>query len=150
MNDEWETPQDLFDKLDGEFDFDVDLCTSSENSRCPVDIRDIWEFVDDSEFSDQFDGFWMNPPYSRGNIDMCMAQAVKLADRGKTVVCLVRFDPSTQWFQKYVHGVATEVRMMDRRVKFRGADSAYNFPTCIVVYEDTGHGNTEYSLWGWK
>lgn len=30
----WETPQDFFDSLDSEFNFDVDVCALPENAKC--------------------------------------------------------------------------------------------------------------------
>lgn len=33
-SDEWETPQDVFDALNAEFDFDLDPCATSENHKC--------------------------------------------------------------------------------------------------------------------
>lgn len=30
----WETPQGLFDELDAEFHFDLDVCASPENAKC--------------------------------------------------------------------------------------------------------------------
>lgn len=151
--DEWRTPDALFATLHKEFKFTVDLCTDVSNSKCPIAVTDIESFV--SKGSDKVgDVYWMNPPYSRGNINICMEQAVNLLRRNHTVVCLVRFDPSTQWFQQYVDDVATEVRMLDKRIKFIGAPGAYNFPCCVVVYDPTCNPdkfaalNTEYSIWG--
>lgn len=151
MNDEWETPLDLFYKLEKEFGLNFDLCTSGYNNRCDNYTTDIEIFVRSGD-DKVGDTYWMNPPYSRGNIDMCMEQAVTLVNRDHTVICLVRFDPSTQWFQKYVHGLASEVRMLDKRVKFQGADSAYNFPCCVVIYDNALNLHcrpTEYVIWGW-
>ena len=34
MTDEWETPQDLFDRLDQEFCFDLDPCANETNHKC--------------------------------------------------------------------------------------------------------------------
>lgn len=31
---EWETPQDLFNKLDEEFKFTLDPCSTDENAKC--------------------------------------------------------------------------------------------------------------------
>lgn len=31
---EWATPQDLFDSLDDEFHFDLDVCANSDNAKC--------------------------------------------------------------------------------------------------------------------
>ncbi len=33
----WETPQDLFDKLDTEFHFNLDVCALPENAKCAAD-----------------------------------------------------------------------------------------------------------------
>ena len=33
-NTEWETPQDLFDELDEEFSFDLDVCATPGNAKC--------------------------------------------------------------------------------------------------------------------
>lgn len=33
---EWSTPQDLFDKLNEEFEFTLDPCATSENAKCPT------------------------------------------------------------------------------------------------------------------
>ena len=35
-SDEWETPQNLFDELNREFNFDLDVCATSDNHKCPV------------------------------------------------------------------------------------------------------------------
>lgn len=31
---DWETPQWLFDKLNSEFHFNIDICASDENAKC--------------------------------------------------------------------------------------------------------------------
>lgn len=31
----WETPQDLYDELDREFHFGIDVCALPENAKCP-------------------------------------------------------------------------------------------------------------------
>ena len=33
-SDEWATPQELYDKLDAEFDFNLDPCASDINHKC--------------------------------------------------------------------------------------------------------------------
>lgn len=151
MNDEWETPDDLYSVLNEEFNFEVDLCANEENTKCENFSDDVYSFYEsNNDRREQF--FWMNPPYSRGNIEPCMKIASYLGSVN-TVVCLVRFDPSAKWFQRWVDDKACEVRMLSRRVKFKGAESAYNFPCCIVVYSPFAMNawtNTKYFLWDWK
>lgn len=31
----WETPQDLFDRLNNKYHFDYDVCAIQENAKCP-------------------------------------------------------------------------------------------------------------------
>jgi len=58
----WETPQWLFDKLDKEFHFTLDVCALPETAKC------------EKYYTPQIDGLkqdwednicWMNPPYGR-------------------------------------------------------------------------------------
>ena len=59
--DMWETPQDLFDRLDAIYRFDLDVCAVPENAKC------------ERYFTPEIDGLkqdwsgtcWMNPPYGR-------------------------------------------------------------------------------------
>ncbi len=30
----WETPQEVFDRLDARFHFEVDVCATAENAKC--------------------------------------------------------------------------------------------------------------------
>lgn len=161
MDDYWETPKDLFDKLNKEFLFDVDVCATPETKKCGHWFGELGHlgFIDalQADWYDDtvmgFTSFWMNPPYSRGNIEKFMEKAYKESLKGATVVCLVRFDPSAKWFQNWVDDKAEEVRMLARRVKFVGAPSAYNFPCCIVIYNPNCSKYeyiTDYYIWDWK
>jgi len=151
MNDEWRTPKDLFEKLDEEFYFDWDAACDSHNC---LTMSGCFEHGEDSlqlDWDKYASSIWLNPPYSRGKIEPFMEKALITAEGGVSVVCLVRFDPSTKWFQTYVDKQANEIRMLARRVRFQGAPSAYNFPTCIVVYlPEYKRNSTVYKIWDWK
>jgi len=155
-NDEWQTPDDLYEKLHEEFNFEVDLCAKQNNTKCQNWSEDIALFVE-SEQSDKYNQFWINPPYSRGNIDEAMSYVCKLHEEGKIITGLVRLDPTAKWFKKFVDGVASEVRLLDKRIRFKGASASYNFPCCVVVYsgvikkpDGSIKNSTNYHLWGWK
>lgn len=60
--DDWETPQGIFDELNAEFNFDIDVAASRNNAKCKVYF--------DEEYTDTFNQIWsgvcwLNPPYSR-------------------------------------------------------------------------------------
>jgi phage N-6-adenine-methyltransferase len=62
--DEWETPQDLFDKLNTEFKFDLDVCCNEYNCKCEIGYMKSEE--DQGGLSKKwFGSCWMNPPYGR-------------------------------------------------------------------------------------
>lgn len=127
----WETPQDLFDKLNNEFDFTLDPCCTKETARC------------DSFFTPEDDGLsqsWLNnrcfvnPPYSRGNIDKWVKKCFEEGNKPYTlVVALLPVSTSSGWFHKYINDKAT-VRFIKGRVRFRGAKFTAPFSSMIVIW----------------
>ena len=59
--DMWETPQDLFDRLNAVHHFDLDVCAVPENAKC---VRYFTPEVDGLK-QDWNGTCWMNPPYGR-------------------------------------------------------------------------------------
>ena len=61
---EWETPQDLFDKLDKEFNFVLDPCATEDNAKCKNYLTKQNDGLSYPWL--EFDGpVFMNPPYGR-------------------------------------------------------------------------------------
>lgn len=60
--DDWATPQDLFDKLNTEFNFTLDPCATSENAKCSK-----FYTKKDNGLSKDWSGekVFCNPPYGR-------------------------------------------------------------------------------------
>ena len=57
----WATPQDFFDNLNQEFDFNLDVCALPENAKC----KNYYTPEVDG-LSQQWGGrVWCNPPYGR-------------------------------------------------------------------------------------
>lgn len=132
----YETPDNLYNALNEMFNFKFDAFASAKNAKC----NDFFTEEDDA-LSQDWDckgNVWMNPPYSRGLIDRCMKHAHEqsLLVPSRKIVALVRDDPTTGWYDKYVDGKAALIMRLKHRVKFKGADSCYNFPCCIVVYDE--------------
>ena len=59
---EWSTPQYLFDALDAEFHFDLDVCATHDNTKC-----EKYYTKEEDGLARDWSGFrcWMNPPYGR-------------------------------------------------------------------------------------
>lgn len=82
--DNWATPQEVFDMLDAEFHFEVDVCAIRSNAKCarfytPKEdgLKQEWKGVN-----------WCNPPYGR-TMKEWMKKSYESSLNGATVVCLV-------------------------------------------------------------
>lgn len=134
QRDDWETPQDLFDKLDAEFRFTLDPCATPENAKCP------------RYYTKEDDGLLMpwggervfcNPPYGRG-ISKWMEKAFEESKKPETVVVmLVHARTDTGWWQGLVQHRA-EVRFIPGRLRFGGAQNNSPFPSAIIIYRGPG------------
>jgi site-specific DNA-methyltransferase (adenine-specific) len=60
--DQWATPQDFFDKLDEEFHFTLDPCSTHENAKCNKHYT-----VEDDGLKQDWSGeiVFCNPPYGK-------------------------------------------------------------------------------------
>jgi site-specific DNA-methyltransferase (adenine-specific) len=110
----WETPPELFAKLDQEFGFTVDVCAEAHNKKCR---RYFSPGVDGLRRSWAGERAWCNPPYGMG-LSRWFAKAIAEREQGATVVVLVPARTDTRWWQTFVMPHADEVRFIDGRVKF--------------------------------
>ena len=129
----WGTPQELFDELNKEFNFTLDVCAEDWNAKC------------DEFFTKETDGLnaawggatcWMNPPYGR-EIKDWMSKAVKEWKTGAKVVCLVPARTDTAWWHDYA--MQGDIRFLRGRIKFVHPDGTTKqsapFPSAIVVFD---------------
>lgn len=131
--DDWETPQDLFDKWDNVFAFDLDAASSDTNAKCKRHFT-----VSDDGLSQDWGGcrVWLNPPYGR-QIGKWVRKAYEEAQKPNTsVVCLLPARTDTAWFHDYcTRGRITFIR---GRLKFGGCQNSAPFPSMIVVFGNNG------------
>lgn len=121
----WETPQDFFDMLDLEFSFQLDVCASSENTKCE-------RFYSENSLEKEWTGrCWMNPPYGR-EIGKWVEKAYMTALQGHLVVCLIPARTDTKWWHNYVF--KGDVWFVPGRLKFGGSRHSAPFPSAVVVF----------------
>lgn len=125
---EWETPQWLFDKYDKLYNFDIDVCATSENAKCKKfftkeddGLRQVWS-----------GSCWMNPPYDK-EIGKWIAKAYSSSIEGATVVCLVPARTDTAWLHDYA--MKGKIEFLRGRIKFSNCDNPAPFPSAIVVFD---------------
>lgn len=127
---EWATPQDLFDTLNAEFAFELDVCATPENAKC-----DRYYTAEQDGLAQPWEGVcWMNPPYGDG-IGKWVQKARESAENGATVVCLVPARVDTGWW--WDNCWQGEVRFIRGRLKFGGGETGAPFPSALVIFGRT-------------
>ena len=110
-SDNWETPKDLYDKLDNEFGFDFDPC--------PINFGEITP-ENDGLLIEWGNVNFINPPYSRQLKEAFVKKAIEESKTGKICVCLLPVSTSTKLFHDYILPNNPEIRFLKGRVKFKG------------------------------
>jgi len=125
--DKWETPQDLFDKLNEVYRFTLDVCATADNAKCERYFTPI-----EDGLSQDWNGetCWMNPPYGR-----VIGKWIKKASGANAVVvALLPARTDTRWFHDYIYGKA-EILFLRGRLKFGGAKHGAPFPSMLVIFD---------------
>ena len=129
--DVWSTPQDFYNKINLEFDFELDVCALPSNAKCA------------NYFTPEQDGLaqewtgtcWCNPPYGRE-----IGKWIKKASEAKaTVVCLVPARTDTAWWHDYAMK-AWKIHFIKGRIKFLTSKKGQKLaaapaPSCLVVFK---------------
>jgi phage N-6-adenine-methyltransferase len=130
---DWETPQFLFDGLNAEFGFELDVCAAPHNAKC----KQYYTATVDGLAQNWTGVCWMNPPYGR-EIEKWIRKAFESAENGALVVCLVPARTDTRWWHRYV--LRGEIRFLKGRLKFGGSKNSAPFPSAIVIFRPPTRG----------
>ena len=146
--DDWETPHGLYNELDEEFRFGLDVAANAANAKClrwcgpghvlPTlhdGLQVNWRFVGGGKTC------WMNPPYSRGLQGKFITKASAERLKGVTTVALLPARTDTVAFHTYIYQQPNvEIRFLKGRIKFVGAEHGAPFPSMVVVFRGEGNG----------
>lgn len=140
---EWETPQDLYDKLDEIYHFTLDPCCTHENAKC----KKHYTAEENGLLQDwSNDVVFCNPPYGR-DIGRWVAKAYNESTKGAKIVMLIPARVDTRWFHQYIYKKESEgirVEFIKGRLKFvnrsiqsfnsDGRLSPATFPSMLVYF----------------
>ena len=128
-SDEWVTPDSLYNKLNEEFKFDLDPCSTDENAKC------IEHFTKkDNGLSKDWRGrrVFCNPPYSE--INKWVEKAYYETCKDNTlVVMLIPSRTDTKYFHNFIYNRA-EIRFIKGRLKFSNSKNSAPFPSMVVIF----------------
>lgn len=131
-SDEWSTPDDLFKKLDSEFHFTLDPCSTDENCKCEKHytmkddgLTDYW--------SDEV--VFCNPPYSKVS-DWVAHAWYSHFYFDTTIVMLLPARTDTKWFHNFIYNEpGVEIRFIEGRLKFSNSKHNAPFPSMLVIFK---------------
>ena len=128
---EWETPQNVFDELNDEFNFMLDPCATKENAK-----TDKFFTIEDDGLSQEWtETTFMNPPYGR-EIKKWVKKAYEESLKGTVVVCLIPARTDTSYWHDYIFEKACEVRFVKGRIKFGDSKQGAPFPSAVVIFNE--------------
>ena len=131
----WSTPNDFFDKLNDEFHFTLDPCSTHENAKCY------------KHFTEEENGLlqdwgnevvFCNPPYGRQIKDWIKKSYEESQKDNTTVVMLIPARTDTIYFHEYIYHKA-EIRFIKGRLKFGNAKNSAPFPSMVAIFEQKGN-----------
>lgn len=127
----WSTPQDFYNNLDKEFNFNLDPCSTHENAKC----EEHFTIVEDG-LKQNWGGYtvFCNPPYGR-ELKKWVEKAYLESKKDNTkVVMLIPARTDTIYFHNYIYGKAKEIRFIKGRLKFGECKNPAPFPSMVVVF----------------
>ncbi len=127
-DDAWETPLALFQRLNIVFEFQLDVCATRQNAKCPRFFS-----PEENGLAQPWRGrCWMNPPYGRG-IEAWIQKAYEEAAAGHAlVVGLIPAKTDTGWWHDFVAG--TTVHLFRRRLRFNGSKTNAPFASALAIW----------------
>jgi site-specific DNA-methyltransferase (adenine-specific) len=137
---DWETPKDLYDRLDAEFHFNLDPCCTLANRKCS---RYFTEEVDGLDQDWGNSRVFVNPPYS--HLERWTQKCYEEAQKGSLVVGLLPARTDTRWFWEYIYPDKAQIRFIKGRLKFGDGKGSAPFPSMIVIWAINNQGNGDDS-----
>lgn len=157
-NENFETPQAFFNKLNAEYDFRLDLAANANNAKVKSFISDLFDpaAFDILNFAPTLlrkgDAVFLNPPYGK-RIKNFIQRSIEIADKySVTLVMLLPARTDTKWFNLIWDRALKrpkpffEVEFIEGRLVFEldgkpivnpktGKKSGALFPSMVIVYK---------------
>lgn len=145
---DWTTPDTLFERLDNEFHFTIDLAADDTNYKV-----DTYYTKQTNALVQDWKGIgWLNPPYGDISAEK-LVNWIKKAynDTNKynsVVVMLIPARTNTTWWRDYVCN-AREVRFIIGRPKFGDAKHGLPQPLALVIFAPHSK-DTQFTIFNLK
>jgi site-specific DNA-methyltransferase (adenine-specific) len=110
IDNNWITPKQIYDPLNEEFKFDFDPC--------PYFVGEITTEKNGILIPWGKSNF-VNPPYEEKLKEAFVKRAIEESKKGSVCVLLIPVSTSTKLFHKHIKPNASEIRFLEKRIKFQ-------------------------------
>jgi len=140
---EWETPVAFFNKLNKEFGFTLDPCSTNENAKCKKHFT-----IKDNGLLQNWnnDIIFMNPPYG-GQTGRWIQKAYNESLKGAVVVCLIVSATDRSYWHEFIFPFASEIRWIRGRLRFKGGETTAPFANAIIIFDNKKKDNKLYTYY---
>lgn len=135
---DWATPRSLFEMLNREFRFTLDVCAQPDTAVCDeffcsTALDRDWKPIERG-------AVWCNPPYGAG-IGKWIEKGQRESRHGNTVVMLLPARTDTQWFHAYC--LKAEIRFLCGRLSFDNQKRGRApFPSMLVIFRPANENSS--------
>lgn len=134
----YSTPIKLFNVIDNEFKFNLDVCALPENAKCV------------NYFSPDVDGLkqdwkgacWMNPPFNKNLKEWVVKADSESKKHNSVVCCLIPVRSNTIWWKNVCLGA--EIRFIIGEVNFNELKRGLWLPMCLMIFGSNKKGQFSY------
>jgi phage N-6-adenine-methyltransferase len=150
-SDNWRTPQWLFDQLNQEFNFQIDLCADKANAKLPIFYSLENNALDENNQWNKTS--FANVPYSYAKPFLIKAYE-QSRKHNVTIVILLRVDTSNNWWFDHVVKKASETRFIVGRLRFWDEQNKPHYSAkwanAILVYGPDYYQGSTVGWWKYK
>ena len=125
---DWATPDELFDRLNRVYLFDLDVAANITNARCERYFDEVTDGLAQSWLNGRV---WCNPPYGRA-LGKWVEKANQEAADATLIVMLVPARTDTKWWHDAIRHARVE--FLKGRLKFKGANASAPFPSALLYW----------------
>ena len=125
-SDDWQTPPELYNKLNEEFNFNFDPCPLNHDLNEWDGLKIEWK-----------ERNYINPPYSAQLKNAFVKKAIGESKKGKLCVMLLPVSTSTKLFHEQILPSVKQIRFIEKRVKFCGINTKGEYVTTKAPMHDS-------------
>ena len=135
---EYSTPIKLFDFINKEFNFTLDVCASDHNKKCD----NYFDINKNAFLQDWIGTCFMNPPFSK-QLSKWVIRAKNESEKHKSIVCcLIPVRSNTIWWKNVCE--SAEIRFIIGEVNFNDLERGLWLPMCFMIFGTDKRGQFSY------